>query len=265
MKVVLVTGGSSGLGAAICARLTAIGHKVYGTGRKVQPGTHEHGYTLLPMDVTDEASVQHTVEEILRREGHIDVLVNNAGLGIQGPAEDITPALAMQLLNTNVLGAHRACRAVLPGMRQRRKGLIINVTSIAANFGLPYRSFYSASKAALERYGEALAVEVKQFGINVVSIQPGEFKTNIAAARLRPDVITPDHQAGYQKAMDALGGSMRYSRDPDELALVVAKVIASSHPKTSYLVAQGVQRISVLAKKFLPGRMFQRMVGKHYE
>jgi NAD(P)-dependent dehydrogenase (short-subunit alcohol dehydrogenase family) len=265
MKVVLVTGGSSGLGAAICARLTAIGHKVYGTGRKVQPGTHEHGYTLLPMDVTDEASVQHTVEEILRREGHIDVLVNNAGLGIQGPAEDITPALAMQLLNTNVLGAHRACRAVLPGMRQRRKGLIINVTSIAANFGLPYRSFYSASKAALERYGEALAVEVKQFGINVVSIQPGEFKTNIAAARLRPDVITPDHQAGYQKAMDALGGSMHYSRDPDELALVVAKVIASSHPKTSYLVAQGVQRISVLAKKFLPGRMFQRMVGKHYE
>ena len=265
MKVVLVTGGSSGLGAAICARLAASGHKVYGTGRTVLAGPHEHGYMLLPMDVTDEVSVRDAVEEVLHREGRIDVLVNNAGLGIQGPAEDITPALAWKLLDTNVLGAHRVCRAVLPGMREHKKGLIINITSIAANFGLPYRSFYSASKAALERYGEALAVEMKPFGIDVVSIQPGEFKTNIASARLRPDTITPDHQAGYRKAMDVLGGSLHYSRDPDELARVVAKVIASPHPRTSYVVAQGVQRISVLAKKLLPGRMFQRMVGKHYE
>lgn len=265
VKVVLVTGGSSGLGQAICLRLAAQGHQVYGTGRKVENGAQSDGFMLLRMDITDEQGVNRGVEEVLRREGRIDVLVNNAGLGIQGPAEDITPAMAMQLLDTNVLGAHRVCRAVLPGMRARKKGLIINITSVAANFGLPYRSFYSASKAALERYGEALAIELSRFGITVVNVQPGEFNTPIAGARLRPDSITPDHQPGYDKAMEVLGGSLHYSRDPDELARVVARIIASPRPKATYIVAQGVQRISVLAKKLLPGRLFQRMVGKHYE
>ncbi|MBK8498030.1 MAG: SDR family oxidoreductase [Flavobacteriales bacterium] len=264
-KVVLVTGGSSGLGQAICTYLTRIGHTVYGTGRSVQTGAHEHGFALLPMDITDEVSIAHAVAEIVRREGHIDAVVNNAGVGIQGAAEDITPELAMRVLDTNVVGAHRVCRAVLPGMRARKSGLIINITSVAASFGLPYRAFYSASKAALERYGEALAIEVGRFGIHVVNVQPGEFKTNIAANRLRPQAITPDHKPGYEKAMSILDGSLGYSRDPVELARVVAQVIASPRPRTHYLVAQGVQRLSVLAKKLLPGRMFQRMVGKHYE
>lgn len=265
VKVVLVTGGSSGLGKAICSRLAAQGHRVYGTGRNVEDGSQADGFTMLRMDITDEPSVNCGVEAVLQREGRIDVLVNNAGLGIQGPAEDITTAMAMQLLDTNVLGAHRVCRAALPGMRSRKRGLIINITSVAGNFGLPYRAFYSASKAALERYGEALAIELARFGITVVNVQPGEFNTPIAGARLRPDSITPDHRPGYDKAMEVLSGNMHYSRDPDELARVVARIIASPRPKATYIVAQGVQRISVLAKKLLPGRMFQRMVGKHYE
>lgn len=249
----------------MCKLLAARGHVVYGTGRSVTSGAHEHGYQLVAMDITDTHSVERAVNFILGEQGRLDVVVNNAGLGIQGPAEDITPEMAMRLLDTNVLGAHRVCRAVLPGMRAQKSGLIINITSIAGQFGLPYRAFYSASKAALERYGEALAIEVKRFGIHVVSVLPGEFKTNIASARLRPETITPDHAAGYQKAMDALNGSMHYSRDPDELAQVVARIVDARAPRTQYLVAQGVQRFSVLAKKLLPGRLFQRMVGKHYE
>lgn len=264
-KVILITGGSSGLGQAMCKRLAEHGHRVYGTGRKVDDGTQLNGCTLLRMDITDDASVKRGVDEVLRREGRIDVLVNNAGLGIQGPLEDISPELAGRLLDTNVLGAHRLCRAVLPAMRDQGRGLIINITSVAGHFGLPYRGLYSASKAALERYGEALATEVKRFGITVVSVQPGEFNTPIADARLRPDAISPANQPGYERAMQVLGGSMHYSRDPDELAQVVEKVIGARHPKSAYLVAQGVQRISVLLKKILPGRMFQRMVGKHYE
>ncbi|MBK7946017.1 MAG: SDR family oxidoreductase [Flavobacteriales bacterium] len=265
VKVILVTGGSSGLGQAMCKRLAAQGHTVFGTGRKVVHGQSDDGYTLLRMDITDEASVIAGVAEVLRIAGRIDVLVNNAGLGIQGPATDISPELALQLLDTNLLGAHRLCRAVLPAMRQQRKGLVINITSVAGNFGLPYRAFYSASKAALERYGEALAIEEQRFGITVVNVQPGEFNTPIAGARLRPDHISPEHEPGYKKAMEVLGGSMHYSRDPDELARVVARIIQHPKPKAMYLVAQGVQRVSVLAKKLLPGRMFQRMVGKHYE
>lgn len=266
VKVVLVTGGSSGLGRSICLRLAATGHVVYGTSRKVDASTEQPpGFHLVAMDVTDEASVQAAVERIVQREGRIDVVVNNAGLGIQGAVEDITPELAQRLFDTNVLGPHRVCRAVLPHMRQRSKGLIINISSIAANFGLPYRGFYSASKAALDRYSESLATEVDRFGIAVVTVQPGEFNTNIAASRLRPEVLSEAHRPGYEQAMKVLDGGMHYSRDPDELAKVVARIVASDRPKTMYRVAQGMQKLSVQLKKILPGHTFSRMVRKHYE
>ncbi|MFN6116374.1 MAG: SDR family oxidoreductase [Flavobacteriales bacterium] len=265
VRVVLVTGGSSGLGKSICERLSAMGHKVYGTSRRTQ-GVEVHGaHHLVTMDVTDDASVAAAVAEVIGREGRIDVVVNNAGLGIQGAAADITPALAQQLNDTTVLGPPRVCRAVIPHMRAQRKGLIINISSIAANFGLPYRSFYSASKAALDRYSEALSTEVDRFGITVVSVQPGEFNTNIAGSRLRPEVINEANRPGYEKAMEVLGGSMHYSRDPDELARVIAKIITEQRPATVYRVAQGIQKLSVLLKKLLPGRMFERMVRMHYE
>ncbi len=206
-KRALVTGASSGLGKAMAERLVAQGHSVVGTGRRVDDGAVANGVILVRMDITDEASVHRSVQEALKRMGGIDVLVNNAGLGIQGPAQDIEPGLAMRLLDTNVLGAHRLCRAVLPGMRAQKSGLIINITSVAANFGLPYRAFYSASKAALERYGEALAIEEERFGITVVNVQPGEFRTPIAEGRLRPERISPEHEPGYARAMRSWAGA----------------------------------------------------------
>lgn len=263
VKVVLVTGGSSGLGRAICERLAALGHRVYGTGRN--PERDPLGYRLLPMDISDTGSVDNTVAEILQREGRIDVVVNNAGLGIQGAVEDVDPELAMRLLNINVLGAHRVCRAVLPGMRERNQGTIIQISSIAANFGLPFRGFYSASKAALDRWTEALRVEVKPFGIKVVTVQPGEFNTRIADARLRPQRIGDAYRMRYERAMEILGGSLHYSRDPAELSAVIAGIVRDPRPKTIYRVAQGVQKLSVLAKKLLPGHTFERLVSKHYE
>jgi NAD(P)-dependent dehydrogenase (short-subunit alcohol dehydrogenase family) len=262
-QVVLVTGGSSGLGQAMCSRLAAAGHQVIGTGRK--PEGQPKGYALLAMDITDEASVRRAVEQVIAQYGRIDVLINNAGLGIQGPAEDVTTALAQQLFDANLFGLHRVCRAVLPGMRAQGSGLIINISSIAANFGLPYRAFYSASKAAVDRYSEALSIEVKPFGVKVVIVQPGEFNTRIATGRLRPETIGPAYAQGYQKAMDVLGSSLHYSRDPDELAVVVARIIDDPRPALTYRVARGVQKLSVFLKKVLPGRRFERMVGKHYE
>lgn len=264
-KVILITGASSGLGKAIGLRLAKAGHTVFGTSRQPQLNDGHGAFPLIAMDVTSDASVHDAVGDVIKRTGRLDVVINNAGLGIQGPAEDITPELARRLLDTNVIGPHRVCRAALPQMREQRSGLIVNITSVAGNFGLPYRSFYSASKAALERYTEALSTEVARFGITALTIQPGEFNTNIAAARLRPDTISEANRPGYEKAMEVLGGSMHYSRDPDELALVVEKIIRSKAPKTTYIVAQGVQRMSILLKKLLPGRMFERLVRKHYE
>lgn len=265
VKVVLVTGGSSGLGKSICLRLAAMGHKVYGTTRQATDQVPREGSTPLTMDVTDPRSVQRAVDEVVLREGRVDVLINNAGLGIQGAVEDTTPELAQQVFDTNFFGPHRVCRAVLPHMREQKEGLIINISSIAANFGLPYRGFYSATKAAFDRYSEALASEVERFGIRVVIVQPGEFNTNIAQARLRPETVSEAHRPGYERAMEVLGGSMHYSRDPDELAQVVAKIIASPRPRTIYRVAEGIQKLSVQLKKVLPGHLFGRMVRKHYE
>lgn len=264
VKVVLVTGGSSGLGKSICTRLAAAGHTVCGTSRKENREVPT-GYSIVNMDVTNADSVSNAIAEVIAKHGRIDVVVNNAGLGIQGPAEDITPELAQQLFDTNVLGPHRVCRAVLPHMRAQKKGLIINISSIAANFGLPYRSFYSASKAALDRYSEALSTEVDRFGINVVTVQPGEFNTNIASSRLKPATISEPNRVGYEKAMDVLSGSMHYSRDPDELAQVVAKIISSNQPNMIYRVAEGKQKFSVLLRKILPDGMFFKMLRKHYE
>lgn len=261
-KVVLVTGGSSGIGKAICTRLAAQGHTVFGTMRKV--GEQPQGYRLITMDLVDDATVQQAVDEVMAAAGRIDVVVNNAGLGIQGATEDLLPAQAMALFDANVLGAHRVCRAVLPQMRAQNSGLIINITSLAANFGLPYRGFYSASKAALERYTETLSMEVQPFGIHVVSVQPGEYKTNIGANRIRPVVIGEAYKKGYERAMELLGGSLHYSHDPDEVAVLVQKIMGAARPKTVYHAAHGLQQAAVWLKKLLPGRLFQRLMMREY-
>lgn len=261
-RVILITGGSSGLGAAMCERLALAGHTVIGTSRK--EGRRE-GFELLPMDIRDEASVRAAVQRILAQHGRIDVLVNNAGVGVQGAVEDIDPAIAREAFDVNVIGALRVCRAVLPAMRERGTGLVINISSIAANFGLPYRGFYSATKAALDRVTETLRIEVEPFGIRVVGLQPGEFKTPIAASRLRPGTIGPAYRARYERAMHILDGGLGYSRDPDELARVVQRIVDDPRPRTVYRVAEGMQVLSVLLKKVLPGRLFERLVRRHYE
>lgn len=262
-KVVLVTGGSRGIGKAICERLARNGHTVFGTTRTL--GEQPQGYRLLSMDLTDGASVLHAVQEVIAAGQRIDVLVNNAGVGIQGATEDLLPEQAAALFDANVIGAHRACCAALPHMRAQGSGLIINITSLAANFGLPYRGFYSASKAALERYTEALSMEVQPFGIHAVSLQPGEYKTDIGAHRIRPAVIGSAYRKGYERAMELLGSNLHYSRDPDEVAVLVQRIMDAKQPATLYYAAHGKQRLAVLLKKLLPGRLFQRLMVREYK
>lgn len=262
-KVVLVTGGSSGIGKAICIRLANEGHRVFGTSRK--PSEQPADHALIAMDVTDEASVSRAVSEVLAATGRIDVLVNNAGVGIQGALEDLGTAEAQAVFDADVFGPHRVCRAVLPHMRAQGSGTIINITSLAANFGLPYRGFYSAAKAALERYTEALSMEVAPFGIHAVSLQPGEYNTNIGASRIKPAVVSAPYQKGYARAMEVLGSSLHYSHDPDEVAVLVARIMAARKPGSVYRAAHGTQRLAVLMKKILPGRLFERLVAREYK
>ncbi len=261
-QVILVTGGSSGIGKAICSYLAAQGHQVIGTSR--DPGEQPPGYRLITMALGNEASVDQAIGEVVRTAGRIDVVVNNAGQGIQGATEDLLPEQAAAIFDTNVIGAHRVVRAVLPHMRSQGNGLIINITSLAANFGLPYRGFYSASKAALERYTETLRMEVRPLGIRVASLQPGEYNTNIGGARIRPTVVSDAYKAGYERAMELLGSSLHYSRNPDEVARLVERIMAHPDPRTVYFAAHGKQRLAVVLKKLLPGRLFQQLMMKEY-
>ncbi|NNC70046.1 MAG: SDR family oxidoreductase, partial [Flavobacteriaceae bacterium] len=181
-KVVLITGASSGIGKSIAEYLTEKGMIVYGTSRnpdKVAPVN----FQLFPLDVTDSTSISKAIDELITKEGKLDVLINNAGMGITGPLEETPTQEMRRVFETNFFGAIEVIKNVLPHMRKQQSGLIINITSIAGYMGLPFRGIYSSTKGALELVSEAVRMEVKQFGIKVVNVAPGDFATNIAAGR----------------------------------------------------------------------------------
>ncbi|MCW5900544.1 MAG: SDR family oxidoreductase [Flavobacteriales bacterium] len=261
-KVILVSGGSSGLGNAFCWRLAESGHTVVGTSRK--PDFEPMGWELIQLDVMDPASVRRAVDHVLLRHGRIDVLVNNAGVGIQGSVEDLDDDLVMRAFHTNFFGLHHMCDAVLPHMRYRRSGLIVNISSIISNYGLPFRGFYSASKAAVQRYSEALRMELRPFGVHVSVVEPGGYRTNIGRDRLRPDAPSDAYGEAYARSMDTLHKDETMCRDPDECAVLVVRIVGSRRPAHMYRPAQRIARLSVALKRLLPGTWFEGMLWKHY-
>src|SRR5690606_38274451 len=181
-RVVFITGGSSGIGKSIGEFLSEKGYTVYGTSRNPQKVTGSK-FPLVALDVRDAATIKSAVAEVIEKEGRLDVLINNAGVGITGPLEEIPADEIKNNFETNVFEPIEVMKAVMPQMREQKSGLIINVTSIAGYMGLPYRSVYSASKGALELITEGLRMEVKGFGVTITNIAPGDFATNIAAGR----------------------------------------------------------------------------------
>ena len=181
-KVVLITGGSSGIGKSIGEFLHQKGYTVYGTSRNPDKVIGSV-FTLLRLDVCKTETIHEAIKTIIALSGKIDIVINNAGVGITGPLEEIPSQEIKNNFETNFFGPIEVMKAVLPQMRKQESGLIINITSIAGYMGLPYRSVYSASKGALELITEALRMEVKSFGIQITNIAPGDFATNIASGR----------------------------------------------------------------------------------
>ena len=173
-KVVLITGGSSGIGKAIGEYLTTKGYVVYGTSRDKSKYPNSK-FKLLTLDVTNNDHIRSSVKYVVEKEGRLDVLVNNAGVGITGPLEEIPEEEIHKHFRTNFHGPINMIKSVLPTMRNQKKGLIINITSIAGYVGSPYRSVYSAGKAALDMISETLNMETKEFNINELSLAPGDY------------------------------------------------------------------------------------------
>jgi short-subunit dehydrogenase len=273
-KVVLITGASSGIGQASALYLYQKGYQVYGTSRKAKRNPSKASQTertvtfpMLHMNVDSDKSVRQGVDYILKQEGRIDVVVNNAGFGIAGAVEDTSLEEAKAQFETNVWGALRVFKAVLPIMRDQRSGYIITMSSIMGHIAVPFQGIYSATKFALEALNEALSMEVRPFGIHVVLLEPGDCCTQFTANRCR--TMESQHNQAYTKQCNAAVAAMEHDEMhgvvPDKVARALERIIRNPSPRLRYAVASFPQKLGVVLKKVLPSRFFEFLIMKYYK
>ena len=264
-KVVLITGASSGIGKSIGTFLHDKGFVVYGTSRNPERVT-DSTFPLLPLDVRNTESINATVQKIIQLSGRLDVVINNAGVGITGPIEEIPSQEIKNNFETNFFGPIEVIKAVLPQMRSQKSGLIINITSIAGYMGLPYRGIYSASKGALELITESLSMELKPFGINITNVAPGDFATNIASGRFHAPVIKDSaYEVSYGATLKMMDEQVNSGNNPIEMAQAILNIIQTENPKIHYKVGSFIQKFSIVLKRILPDKVYEKMLMNHYK
>lgn len=265
-KVILITGISSGFGKQTAELLAAEGHKVYGTVRRnVEISSTITGLNL---DLTDTDSIKNAVQTILVKEGKIDVLINNAGMHTGGPVETSPTENIKLQMDTNFLGMANLTREVLPVMRKKGGGTIINFSSIGGLMGLPFQSFYSAGKFAIEGFSEALRMEVRQFNIKVVLINPGDFHTSNSSNRrnfLAPTDSNDAYNEQYMKTMAIIEKDEAAGWEPVVLARKLVKIVDCKNPHNRYIIASFEQKLAVMLKHILPGKLFAMILEDHYK
>ena len=263
-KVVLITGGSSGIGKSIGEFLKEKGFVVYGTSRN--PDNYKNSeFPILTLDVKKIETIEQTVSKIISIENRLDVVINNAGAGITGPIEEIPEEQIKNNFDTNFFGPINVIKAVLPQMRKQKSGLIINITSIAGYMGLPYRGVYSASKGALELITEAFRMEIKDFNIQMSNLAPGDFSTNIAAGRYHAPVLEKSPYKLYPSVLQNIDDDVDNSDDPVEVAKMVFKIIEDKSPKIHYKVGAFMQKFSIVLKFLLPDKAYEKLLIRHYK
>lgn len=264
-RVALVTGGTSGIGRAICKQLAKDGIIVYGSGRSVENGGLLENFKTVKIDVTKDKSVKEGVQYIIEQEGQIDFLVNNAGIGIAGSVEDSEVIEILEVFNTNVAGIIRMCKAVLPSMRNRKSGTIINISSVGGLMGLPYRGIYSGSKSSVEMISEAMSMEVMQFGVHVVIIEPGDFKTGINENRKVAEATkTSIYKDDFDRIHKIINEEVSHGEDPIKIGKLVVKIVNKKNPKLRYNVGNFASKLALAIKRLLPPRIFEGIMMKHY-
>ncbi|MDB4289737.1 SDR family oxidoreductase [Flavobacteriaceae bacterium] len=263
-KVILITGGSSGIGKSVGEYLTDKGFTVYGTSRFPEKYT-DSKFPIIKLDVTQTASITECVSELISKTGQIDVLVNNAGVGITGPLEEIPMEEMKRNFETNLFGPINMINAVLPHMRLQQSGQILNITSIAGYMGLPFRGVYSASKGALELITESYRMELKTFNISMSNIAPGDFATNIAAGRYHAPLLeNSPYKSPYGTTLNLMDSHVDSGKSPLLMAQVVHKIINSKNPKIHYKVGAFLQRFSVVLKRILPDLWYEKLISRFY-
>ena len=261
--MVLLTGATGGLGTAIAKHLDKNKYTIYGAGRKIKKTAD---YQPVFMDLTDPSSISKAVKEIINTEGKIDILINNAGIGITGSIEETKPEDVKKVFEVNFFGMLQLIQEVLPYMRNQKNAKIINISSIAGYTGLPYRGIYSATKAAVMRMTEALSAELHPFGIKVVEIAPGDFKTKIAEGRIyTPLKKESPYFEDYKRILKMIDIEVEQGLEPDVLGKKVSKIILKKNPKLTYNIGIFMQKLAPYLATCLPGRFFENLILKHYK
>ncbi|HEX7789967.1 MAG TPA: oxidoreductase [Afipia sp.] len=250
-KVALVTGASSGIGEATAKRLASAGYKVYGTSRRgAQSG--QQSFEMLSLDVTSDESVEAAVSEVMRRDGRIDLLVNNAGFGVApAGAEESSLDQARSIFETNFFGLVRMTRAVVPHMRRQGSGRIINIGSVVGFLPLPYGALYAATKHAVEGYSESLDHELRTRGIRVSVIEPAYTKTPFDSNFMEPDAKLDEYRKARAGVNKKISEVMATAEHPGVVADTVLKVASAAQPKVRYAAGKLAKRLQLL-RRFAP-------------
>jgi len=257
--VALITGASSGIGLATAKALRQAGYRVFGTSRKTVASAD--GITMLTCDVTDEASVKNMIAEVLNQAGRIDLLVNNAGVGLLGGAEESSTAQAQALFDVNVFGITRVTNAVLPTMRSQKQGRIVNISSVLGLIPSPYGALYAATKHAVEGYSESLDHELRTFGIRVVLVEPGFTRTSFEESITKPDQPLAVYDS-VRTGMEALMRNGVNAGDASEVvADTVVKAATTAVPRLRYTAGKQASQVRFL-RRFLPEAMVDKSLRK---
>lgn len=259
-KIVVITGGSSGIGRAAAELFVRKGCTVYELSRSGKSGG---GINHITADVTSEEDVTAAMTEINSTEGRIDLLINNAGMGISGAVEFTDLAAARRQMDVNFFGVFLSTKAALPYLRSSETPQIVNISSVGALFALPFQSFYSASKISVNTLTLSLVNELKPWGFRVSAIMPGDAATGFTEARMKSEAGEELYGKRIRDAVEGMERDERKGMTPEKLAELIFKVSEKKHPKPLY-TAGGAYKLYIMVQKLLPARAYNWIVGKMY-
>jgi short-subunit dehydrogenase len=259
-RVAIVTGASGGIGEASARALAEAGYRVFGTYRKA-PQSKAAGIEYLVCDVTSDASVEAAVGEVMAKAGRIDLLVNNAGVGLLGGAEESSLDQAKSLFDVNLFGVMRTTKAVLPVMRRQRAGRIVNISSVMGLIPSPYLALYASSKHALEGYSVSLDHEIRDAGVRVVLVEPAYTQTSFEGNLVQPDQRLDDYQSARSNAEAVMRDAMKTADSPEIVAKAVLKASTAASPRRRYTAGAMARQVSLL-HRFVPESAFDKSLRK---
>ena len=262
-QVALVTGVSSGVGQALAPLLAERGWRVYGMSRRKAAGTQ---VKALPADVTDAVAVRSAIGELLAAEGRLDAVIHCAGIGGAGAVESMPQQRAAAVMDTNFWGSWNVCQASLEALRQSPRGRLLLVSSIAGHMGIPFRSVYCASKAAVIALSDSLRLEVRGSDLQVSCVSPGDIATNSIATQYRqPATELPAlYRERYQRADDAMASNVDHGMDARRVAERMLEILQYDRLAPHYVIGEPLQKASTVARRLLPARAWEWVLSRYY-